>query len=193
VLGVQRRGLDVLRGRRPLAVLRRGDRRARDAGPRRGTPGRDVLLPHQPRSVRAAQPRRPDQRLHAVHRHRAERAGRHGRLAETDDGDGHNLPLSLASAQNNIRDNDPYLDTDYKGVEFTARKIFSKKWQMVAGFTIGGNTGGPPAPGGFTNSADLNDPNVTLYPKGIIGNDSSWRCACRAATSCPGRSTWPAR
>ncbi len=77
-----------------------------------------------------------------------------------------NLASTLASAQNNIRNNDPYLDTDYKGIEFTARKRFSKKWQMVAGFTIGKNTGGT------TNGTDLNDPNVTLYPKGIIGNDS---------------------
>ena len=43
---------------------------------------------------------------------------------------------------------------------------------MVAGFTVGKNKGGAPSPGGFTNANDLNDPNVTLYPKGIIGNDS---------------------
>jgi len=78
----------------------------------------------------------------------------------------YNLAASLSSAQNNIRDNDPYLDTDYKGVEFTASKRFSKKWQMVAGFTIGRNLGGT------TNGTDLNDPNVTLYPRGVIGNDS---------------------
>jgi hypothetical protein len=84
----------------------------------------------------------------------------------------YNLAPSLTSAQNNIRDNDAFLDTNYKGVEFTVRKIFSKKWQMVAGFTVGKNSGGPTAPGSFTNSADLNDPNVTLYSTGIIGNDS---------------------
>jgi hypothetical protein len=83
-----------------------------------------------------------------------------------------NLDPALTSAQNNIRDNEAFLDTDYKGVEFTASKRLSKKWQMVAGFTVGKNTGGPPAPTSFTNFADLNDPNVTLYPKGIIGNDS---------------------
>ena len=37
---------------------------------------------------------------------------------------------------------------------------------MQAGFTIGQNRGGT------TNGTDLNDPNVTLYPEGIIGNDS---------------------
>jgi hypothetical protein len=84
----------------------------------------------------------------------------------------YNLAPSLSSAQNNIRDNDSFLDTNYKGVEFTASKRFSKNWQMVAGLTLGKNEGGPPAPGSFTNSSDLNDPNVTLYSKGIIGNDS---------------------
>ena len=86
----------------------------------------------------------------------------------------YNLAASLVSAQNNIRDNDPYLDTDYRGVEFTAAKRFSRNWQMVGGFTVGKNEGGPPAPTSFTNFADLNDPNVTLYPKGIIGNDSKY-------------------
>ncbi len=78
----------------------------------------------------------------------------------------YNLASTLSSAQANIRDNDSYLDTTYKGVEFTANKRFSKNWQMVAGLTIGKNEGG------LTNGTDLNDPNVTLFPRGIIGNDS---------------------
>ncbi len=78
----------------------------------------------------------------------------------------YNLASSLASAQNNIRDNDPFLDTQYKGIEFTANKRFSKNWQMVAGLTIGKNDGG------VTNGTDLNDPNVTMNPTGIVGNDS---------------------
>jgi hypothetical protein len=84
----------------------------------------------------------------------------------------YNLASNLASAQNNIRDNEAFLDTTYNGVEVTVNKRFSRKWQMVAGFTIGKNEGGPPAPTSFTNFADLNDPNVTLYSNGIIGNDS---------------------
>jgi hypothetical protein len=72
----------------------------------------------------------------------------------------------LVSAQNNIRDNDSYLNTDYKGVEFTASKRFTKGWQMVGGLTLGKNEGG------VANGTDLNDPNVTIHPKGIIGNDS---------------------
>ncbi len=99
----------------------------------------------------------------------------------------YNLAPTLTSAQNNIRDNDTFLDTDYKGVEFTASKRFSKKWQMVAGFTIGKNTGGPSAPGGFTNGADLNDPNVTLYSNGIIGNDSERALRLSGSYELPGR------
>jgi outer membrane receptor protein involved in Fe transport len=86
----------------------------------------------------------------------------------------YNLASSLVSARNNIRDNEPYLDTDYKGVEFTASKRFSRNWQMVAGLTIGENKGGvnTSAGSGQSGTADLNDPNNTVLPEGIIGNDS---------------------
>jgi hypothetical protein len=77
-----------------------------------------------------------------------------------------NLASALVRANNTVRDNEAYLDTEYKGLEFTATKRFTQRWQMQAGFTIGRNTGGT------TNGSDLNDPNVTLYPTGIIGNDS---------------------
>ena len=99
----------------------------------------------------------------------------------------YNLSPALTSAQNNIRDNDAFLDTNYKGIEFTASKRFSKRWQMVAGFTIGKNTGGPSAPGGFTNGTDLNDPNVTLYSNGIIGNDSERALRLSGSYELPGR------
>jgi hypothetical protein len=77
-----------------------------------------------------------------------------------------NLAPGLASAQNNVRDNEPYLDTDYKGIELTASKRFSNRWQMVAGLTVGKNEGG------LTQGNDLNDPNVTIFDRGIIGLDS---------------------
>jgi hypothetical protein len=80
----------------------------------------------------------------------------------------YNIPAALASADATLRVNDPYLDTDYKGIEFTATKRFSKKWQMQAGFTLGSNKGGFQYAGG----TDLNDPNVTRADKAIIGNDS---------------------
>jgi hypothetical protein len=76
-----------------------------------------------------------------------------------------NIPANLASSDLTIRDNRPELDTEYKGIEFTATKRFSAKWQMQAGFTIGKNEGG-------FGGADLNDPNLRRYPRGIIGNDS---------------------
>jgi hypothetical protein len=76
-----------------------------------------------------------------------------------------NIPANLASADLTIRDNDPHLDTEYKGIEFTATKRFSSRWQMQAGFTIGKNEGG-------FGDTDLNDPNRLRFPRGIIGNDS---------------------
>ncbi|MBL8137399.1 MAG: TonB-dependent receptor [Acidobacteria bacterium] len=84
----------------------------------------------------------------------------------------YNLAANLASAQNNIRDNQDFLDTTYHGVEFTANKRFSKNWQMVAGLTIGKNTGGVNVAGGQSGTVDLNDPNNTQFTDGIIGSDS---------------------
>jgi hypothetical protein len=95
----------------------------------------------------------------------------------------YNLNPAFNGLQNNILDNDPYLDTKYQGIEFTANKRFSRNWQMVAGLTFGKNTGGLNAGGtssGQTDVAtvsgfaggDLNDPNNTRYSNGIIGNDS---------------------
>lgn len=71
-----------------------------------------------------------------------------------------------STAANNIRDNEPGFDTEYQGVEFTASKRFSRRWQMVAGLTLGRNEGGL--------GGDLNDPNQTVFPRGIIGNDSKF-------------------
>jgi outer membrane receptor protein involved in Fe transport len=86
------------------------------------------------------------------------------------------LPQSLLGLQDNVVDNQPYLDTKYQGIEFTANKRMSNNWQMVAGFTVGKNEGGlvnnTNATSGQSATVDLNDPNNTLYTKGIIGNDS---------------------
>jgi hypothetical protein len=40
-----------------------------------------------------------------------------------------------------------YLDTTYNGVEITANKRLCTRWQMLAGLTIGKNTGGVNAGG----------------------------------------------
>jgi hypothetical protein len=91
----------------------------------------------------------------------------------------YNLLPAFNGLQANIVDNDPYLDTNYNGVEITAMKRLSHRWQMTTGLTMGKNTGGvnggalgsgqvqPP-----TNGSDLNDPNATVFTNGIVGNDS---------------------
>src|SRR3954469_17498450 len=73
----------------------------------------------------------------------------------------YNLQPAFNGLQNNVIDNQPYLDTVYKGVEFTANKRFSNRWQMVAGLTIGKNTGGLNSATGQSlgSGNDLNDPN----------------------------------
>jgi hypothetical protein len=92
----------------------------------------------------------------------------------------YNLLPAFNGQQGNIVDNDSYFDTTYNGVEFTAQKRFSQRWQMVAGFTAGKNTGGVNSTGGTPAgqqggaTGDLNDPNLTLYTNGIVGNDSKY-------------------
>lgn len=78
----------------------------------------------------------------------------------------YNISAVANALSASVRDNLEYLNTDYKGVEFTATKRFSKKWQMQMGFTLGKNEGG------VAGGTDLNDPNNTRFPKGIVGNDS---------------------
>ena len=84
--------------------------------------------------------------------------------------DVYNISVAANTLNASIRDNVEYLDTEYKGVEFTATKRFSRKWQMQMGFTLGKNEGGVSLPGAV--GTDLNDPNNTSFPTGIIGNDS---------------------
>src|SRR3954447_14833617 len=95
----------------------------------------------------------------------------------------YNLNPAFNGLQNNVLDNDPYLDTKYTGIEFTANKRFSRNWQMVAGLTIGKNTGGlnnagtnsgqtDVATGAGFSGGDLNDPNNVRFSNGIVGNDS---------------------
>jgi hypothetical protein len=78
----------------------------------------------------------------------------------------YNINPAVNALSLNVRDNEDYLDTEFHGVEFTATRRFSQKWQMQTGFTIGRNTGG------VNPGTDLNDPNNTRFPQGIIGNDS---------------------
>ena len=196
VPGVQRRHRrPSTRRRRQVAVLGRGDGRRRNAAARRRPRRRDVLLPHQPRADRPAQ--------HAACRRRAytpftitipNGPGGTRRQPEADDGRRSTTSSRAGErADDNIRDNEDYLDTDYKGVEFTATKRFSKKWQMQAGFTIGKNSGGV--------NRRRHGQSPTQRPErpehhAVPGRHhrqrlASWRSACRAATRCRGTSTSP--
>jgi outer membrane receptor protein involved in Fe transport len=87
----------------------------------------------------------------------------------------YNLQSAFNGLQNNVIDNQPYLDTEFKGIEFTAQKRFSSRWQMTGGLTIGKNTGGLNSSTGQSlgNGNDLNDPNFTVFPNGLVGNDSN--------------------
>jgi hypothetical protein len=87
----------------------------------------------------------------------------------------YNIPAAYQGLNDTVRDNQDFLDTTYKGVEFTATKRFSRAWQMQAGLTLGNNRGGinNNAGSGQLATLDLNDPNNTLIPDGIVGNDST--------------------
>jgi hypothetical protein len=84
----------------------------------------------------------------------------------------YNLLPQFNGLQNNIVDNQSYLDTNYNGVDLSASKRMSNRWQMVAGVSIGRNEGGLNSTGGQSSTADLNDPNLTLYNKGVVGLDT---------------------
>ena len=93
----------------------------------------------------------------------------------------YNISAAANAVTLNVRDNVDYLDTAYKGIEFTATKRFSQKWQMQAGFTIGKNEGG------VSGGTDLNDPNNTRFPTGIIGNDSETALRFSGSYELPGK------
>jgi hypothetical protein len=84
----------------------------------------------------------------------------------------YNLLPQFNGLQNNIVDNQPYLDTNYNGVDLSASKRMSNRWQMVTGISIGRNEGGLNTTGGQSSTTDLNDPNNTLYTKGVVGLDT---------------------
>ncbi len=78
----------------------------------------------------------------------------------------HNLDSAFLGKQDSVRDNIELLDTDYDGLEITAVKRFSRRWQMLLGYTLGRNEGG------FDNG-DFNDPNNLEFQQGIVGNDAT--------------------
>lgn len=81
----------------------------------------------------------------------------------------YNLAPAYLGLQNNVVQNLSILDTDYDGFEITANKRFSKRWQVLLGFTVGRNKGG------LKNGADFHDPNNLQNQQGIVGNDSTYQ------------------
>ncbi len=89
----------------------------------------------------------------------------------------YNLNPAFLGLQNNVVDNQPYLDTEYNGIDISATKRMSHRWQLVSGVSFGKNTGGLNTTTGATgqsSTVDLNDPNITLYSKGVVGLDAKY-------------------
>lgn len=79
----------------------------------------------------------------------------------------YDLDPSFFGLQDNVLDNEPLLDTNYNGVEFTVNKRFSEGWQIMAGLTLGKNEGG-------VSRGDFNDPNNLNNQQGIVGYDQRY-------------------
>ena len=100
----------------------------------------------------------------------------------------YNLDPAYLGLQQTVLGNQPYLDTKYNGVDITLNKRLTQRWQMIAGLTIGKNTGGVNSSGGSgqSTSADLNDPNNTKFANGVIGNDSLYSFRLSGSYILPG-------
>jgi hypothetical protein len=78
----------------------------------------------------------------------------------------YNLNPAFLGLQDNVREAVDLLDTVYDGIEITAAKRFSNRWQMLFGYTTGRNEGG-------VSFGDFNDPNNLINQQGIVGNDAT--------------------
>jgi hypothetical protein len=78
----------------------------------------------------------------------------------------YNLDRAYVGLQDNQRHATDLLDTEYNGIEVTAAKRFSNRWQMLFGLTIGKNEGGL--------NGGVNDPNSQIFRYGIVGNDATY-------------------
>jgi hypothetical protein len=79
----------------------------------------------------------------------------------------YNLLPAYFGLQQNVLNADPLMDTNYDGVEFTATRRLSNRWQLVAGLTLSKNKGG-------LSRGDLNDPNNRIYQQGTVGDNSKY-------------------
>ena len=80
----------------------------------------------------------------------------------------YNLNPAYVGKQDSVRDAEALLDTVYDGIELTAAKRFSNRWQMLLGFTAGSNDGGQ-------SFGEFNDPNNLINQQGIVGNDATYQ------------------
>jgi hypothetical protein len=102
----------------------------------------------------------------------------------------YNLKPEFLGKQDNVVDNDPYLDTDYNGVDVSFTKRLSRRWQMVTGVTFGRNEGGvvnnTRASNGQSSTLDLNDPNHTVFGRGVVGLDAKYGFRLSGSYLAPG-------
>jgi hypothetical protein len=94
----------------------------------------------------------------------------------------YDLNREFVGRQDNVRRATDLLDTDYNGIEITAAKRFSNRWQMLFGFTAGKNDGG--IDNGLTT--DLNDPNNLQFQQGVVGFDASYQWRTSGSYVLPG-------
>jgi hypothetical protein len=98
----------------------------------------------------------------------------------------YNLAPVSFGVQDNLYEAQDILDTDYDGVELTAAKRFSRRWQMLLGLTLGRNQGG----GAGLGNVDLNDPNNSQnFFDGVVGLDSKYAFRLSGSYVLPGEVT----
>lgn len=78
----------------------------------------------------------------------------------------YNLDPTFVGKQDNVRETIDLLDTNYDGLEITAVKRFTNRWQLLLGYTLGRNKGG-------IDFGEFNDPNNLELQQGIVGNDAT--------------------
>jgi hypothetical protein len=88
--------------------------------------------------------------------------GRDGQTGSADDTTILVFDQTTTGASQVIVRNDKRLNSDYKGLEITAVKRFSKRWQMVAGYTLGKAE---------VTATAVQNPNQLINAKGPIAED----------------------
>jgi hypothetical protein len=74
----------------------------------------------------------------------------------------------------NLLTNFKALASEYNGIDITVTKRFSQRWQLLGGLTIGRERGA--FRGDIVNGFDdLNNPNLNINRRGIVGNDAPYQ------------------